>query len=240
MTDTRLNAAALRNRDSLGLCVGIEHRFKDDGSVDWRAMVKPEFVYPNEAYFTAKQKKVPDSAEGLADHECLVMLAGLKELLSLRGYESVDFELLSEAGAAVTVKATVTFCPNYETNGTKCVRSDIATAGVFNVATSYAAYLHTIAANRALARVIRSFLNIHVVSKEEIGDTTIEEPAKKEGIVTPYSMLSDLIAEKGLTVDEVKEICAANSFESDWTSFGDLKDKGSICRKLLPILRKKV
>ena len=34
-------------RNEHGLLENVDYTFKEDGSIDWRAMIKPEFLYPN-------------------------------------------------------------------------------------------------------------------------------------------------------------------------------------------------
>lgn len=232
-TDNRKEKSLIRKRDHLGLCEGVKYVFKDDGLVDWRAMVNKEHIYPNEKYFTDKKKPVPTSIEGLEDRECLIALAGLKELLSLRGYSNVDFQVLGDRDGTVTTKCTIVFTPNFETDGLPVSRSDIATAGAFNVSPQYSAYSHTISANRSMARAIRSFLNIHVVSSEEVGDdSSNSSPSKKEEGITPFSFLMNSINEKGLSIEDVKKICSENGLNSDWESYDAIKDNGALARKI--------
>ena len=236
--DNRIQASTISKRDNLGLCEGIKYEFKESGKINWRAMVNPEFVYPNEKWFTERKKDIPDSTAGLDDEQCIVSLAGLKELLSLRGYENLDFEVLKDSSGEITAKCSITFSPNYETDGKPVTRSDIATAGAFNVHKDYQVYTHTIAANRAMARCIRNFLNIHVVSKEEIGDIT-QEPEKKTSTgFDPFHILMDRINKASLNEEDVKIICAKSSLDTSWVKLSDMSDNGSFCRKLLSALNK--
>ena len=80
-------------RNDHGLLENAEYVFNEDGSVNWRAMIKPEFLYPNKGWFEARNKSVPDSIEGLDDKQLLIMLGGIKELAKLRGYYDIDFQV---------------------------------------------------------------------------------------------------------------------------------------------------
>ena len=80
-----------RNED--GLLENAEYEFNEDGSVNWKAMIKPEFLYPNRGWFDARNKPIPNSIEGLDDKQLLIMLGGIKELAKLRGYCGVDFDV---------------------------------------------------------------------------------------------------------------------------------------------------
>lgn len=237
--DDRLNAAKIIKRDELGLCEGIKYKFKENGMIDWRAMVNSEFLYPNEKWFTDRKKSIPTSVEGLDDEQCIVSLAGLKELLSLRGYESLNYDLLKDSNGEVSVKCTIVFSPNYETNFRPVSKADIVSAGAFNVSKDYHAYVHSIAANRAMARCIRNFLNIHIVSKEEIGDVTQESEQKKDSIaIDPYSIVMKRIDGLTLSENEVRDLCVKSGLDTSWKSFTDFREDGKFCRKLMSALPK--
>jgi hypothetical protein len=72
-------------RDDHGLLKNQDYVFNEDGSIDWRSMIKPDFLYPNRDWFTIRSKPVPDSTEGLRDNQLLIMLGGIKELAKMRG-----------------------------------------------------------------------------------------------------------------------------------------------------------
>jgi len=97
-------------RNEHGLLENVNYTFNDDGSVDWRAMVKPEFLYPNKDWFVRRNKPLPDSIEGLEDKQLLIMLGGIKELAKLRGYTSIDFDVrsnLSPDGSTLIIPKNV-------------------------------------------------------------------------------------------------------------------------------------
>ena len=62
-------------RNEFGLIEGIEYQFNEDGSVNWRAMIKPEHLYPNKDWFETRKLPMPDYIERLADHHLLIKLA---------------------------------------------------------------------------------------------------------------------------------------------------------------------
>ena len=74
-----------------GLLTNVEYIFNEDGTVNWRGMVKDEFLYPNHDFFNRKGKDSPSSVEGLEDRQLLIMLGGIKELAQLRGFTSITF-----------------------------------------------------------------------------------------------------------------------------------------------------
>ena len=80
-------------RDEHGLLSNIQYSFNDDGSVNWRAMIKEEHLFPNRSWFQSRNKDMPRSIEGLADYQLLIKLSGIKELARLRGFSSVSYHV---------------------------------------------------------------------------------------------------------------------------------------------------
>lgn len=234
--DNRLANIEKYSRDENGLMKNVEYVFNEDGSVNWRKMVDSEFVYPNEKWFIDRKQPIPESAEGLEDEQCIISLAGFKKLLSLRGYKSQTFSVVNDKDGIVTVKCSITFTPNYETSGLEVTKEDVATAGRFNVDEEFLNYIHTIAANRALSRTIRSFLNIHVVSKEELADKTAEKDVSvsKATDITPLTMM----LKTGLTEEDIRTICIENGLDNTWESLAALEENKSLARKIWAKSRK--
>ncbi len=50
-------------RNEFGLLEGVEYKFNEDGSVNWRAMIKPEHLYPNREWSSPSEG---DGGVGLA------------------------------------------------------------------------------------------------------------------------------------------------------------------------------
>ena len=119
-------------RNRYGLIAGVDYIYNDDGSVDWRAMINPEHLYPNAEYFTARSEEIPDSIEGLEDNQLLIKLAGIKELARLRGFTSVDYEIVESSPTRAVVMCTIGFIENYETSGKFVYFSSIANATNLN------------------------------------------------------------------------------------------------------------
>ena len=116
------------SRDENGLLENIQYIFNEDGFVDWRAMINDEHLYPNKGWFERCDKEVPDSVEGLKDHQLLIKLSGIKELLKLRGYKSVSFTVIEASYDRAVVKCQVKFTPNYETNHNSIDFTEVANA----------------------------------------------------------------------------------------------------------------
>ena len=73
-------------RDEDGLLKCVDYVRNEDGSIDWKSMVPADQVYPNKDYFTRNGKPIPESTEGLEDHELCIKLGGIKKIAKLRGF----------------------------------------------------------------------------------------------------------------------------------------------------------
>ena len=48
-------------RNELGLLEGVKYEYNEDGSINWRAMVSPEHLYPNKSWFEMRNQPMPHS-----------------------------------------------------------------------------------------------------------------------------------------------------------------------------------
>ena len=158
----------LFSRDENGLLTTPEYEFNEDGSVNWRAMIKEEHLFPNRGWFEIRNKDMPSSIEGLKDHQLLIKLSGIKELAKLRGFSDVSYQIIKCEPDHVAVSCSISFVPNYETNGEPVHFSDMANATLSNTSSFATKFLETIACNRAFVRCVRNFLNVHIVGDDEI------------------------------------------------------------------------
>jgi hypothetical protein len=110
-----LEGPNLYKRDDNGLLQNVDYEFNDDGSINWRAMIKEEHLFPNRSWFESRGKDCPRSTEGLADHQLLIKLAGIKELAKLRGFTSIGYNTVKCDEGHVAVSCNISFIPNYET-----------------------------------------------------------------------------------------------------------------------------
>ena len=99
-----------------GLIENKEYKFTPDGFVDWRAMIDPQFLYPNKDFFEIRKLSIPASIEGLDDKQLLIMLGGIKELARLRGFKSVRYNIKHEAPNYVTAMCCIEWIGNFETS----------------------------------------------------------------------------------------------------------------------------
>jgi hypothetical protein len=256
MSDKKIYGPDLYKRNEHGLLENAEYEFNEDGSVDWRAMIKSEFLYPNKGWFEARKKDVPTSPEGLDDKQLLIMLGGIKELARLRGFEGVSFETSHLSDTYVVATCEIVWSPNYESNKERIVYQDVANATLQNTGSFAAKFLETIACNRAFVRCVRNFLNIHIVGADEIDkskdsvnsfsvEASSDEPLEK--ILSPNARLfQDWQGHLGGggNFEDFKETLRSlwkqeiyqNGDAQNWNSFNDVPAKEA--RKIRAALKK--
>lgn len=246
-------------RDQHGLLDCVDYAFNKDGSVDWRAMIKPEFLYPNKGWFDIRGQQTPSSTEGLRDNQLLIMLGGIKELAKLRGFRSVAFDVRNVEEGYVTARCDVEWIGNYESsNGVVCYQ-DYANASLENTDAFCEKFLETIACNRAFVRCVRNFLNIHIVGADEIdksGNRSSSSSSSNSSPVNSGPTSNAPITPSGLLEKTLRDKHSVDSFESfketlrgfwkdgkylnkevkNWCSFDDIPAKEA--RKLIGILSK--
>lgn len=221
-------------RDDHGLLKNIQYTFAEDGSIDWRAMVKAEHLFPNRTWFEGRGEDIPNSVEGLKDHQLIIKLGGIKELARLRGFTSVSYYTEKCEADHVAVNCTIDFIPNYETAGATVSFQDMANATLNNTHDFGQNYLETMACNRAFCRCVRNFLNIHIVSSDEVGKVT---PIKaKSGSPSVKDALSPQAMIKTHFNDDFEAFIALlrrfwqqgtykHEAVSSWNSFNDVPTK---------------
>ena len=240
-------------RNEHGLLENVDYVFNEDGSINWRAMIKPEFLYPNKDWFSLRNKAVPSSVDGLDDKQLLIMLGGIKELAKLRGFVAVDFDVQNVSDNYVTAKCTILWSNNYETAGDfTSTYTDFANASEANTDDFCIKFLETIACNRAFVRCVRNYLNVHIVGADEIdkskgadNSSTIESDSSP--VITPSALLEKILRDKHSvdSFDSFKEILRnlwknekyRNEDAKDWSSFKDISAKEA--RKLIISLKSK-
>ena len=241
-------------RDENGLLECVSYEFNEDGSVNWRAMIKPEYLYPNKGWFEARKKEVPKSIEGLKDNQLLIMLGGIKELAKLRGFSSVVYDVQNVYKGYVTSRCNIEWIGNYESSGEKVLYDDAANASLENTNNFCAKFLETIACNRSFVRCVRNFLNIHIVgadeidnsNKEETGDSVEYDSFDSQNIaLTPQKTLQKAFSEKSGSdsIEEFKSLLRQfwsnesyrNENAKSWLDFSDIPAKE--CRKLITLIK---
>lgn len=228
----------LYKRDENGLLANVTYEFNEDGSIDWRAMIREEHLFPNKSWFEARGKDCPKSIEGLEDHQLLIKLGGIKELAKLRGFKNVGYTFQKCEEGHVAVTCGINFLPNYETAGDEVYFEDAANATLNNTSSFATKFLETIACNRAFVRCVRNFLNVHIVGDDEIDKSN--KPVKGGSALAPLT--PNAILEKEFTdfsdfKQKLRQLWQKASEETnvdqmnllskakDWSSFIDIPPK---------------
>ncbi|NDG52609.1 MAG: hypothetical protein EBY39_06245 [Flavobacteriia bacterium] len=234
-------------RDENGLLENIEYHFNEDGSVDWRSMIKEDHLFPNKSWFELRKKDTPRSIEGLKDHQLLIKLSGIKELARLRGFESVSFETVKCEMDHVAVKCCIVFIANYETPE-RVIYEDMANATLNNTSSFATKFLETIACNRAFVRCVRNFLNVHIVGDDEIdkSDNNSKQSSQSNDLSPAGVLKKELLEKHGISsyedfLPKLRELHKSGkiSISTDiiktWSDFSDISAKE--CRILIGVLK---
>lgn len=190
-------------RNEYGLiCDGsVVYVYNDDGTINWRKMIKPEFLVPHKKWFQEKGLPVPETIDGLEDKQVLILLGGLKELAQTRGFESVSHVLTAPHENYVASVCSITWEPNYETRGESVKFSSIGDATPTNTSGVGKDFLAAIAENRAFCRAVRNFLKIHITAADEIGGNGTYE-SQPEDVST--ALLREAMAKYNVSFEVVK------------------------------------
>jgi len=247
MKKNKIYGPDLWKRNEHGLLESVEYTFNEDGSVNWRAMISPEHLYPNKDHFEMRKMPLPESIEGLEDNQLLIKLGGIKELAKLRGIKSVGYNVEESSDERSVVRCIVEFIANYENPDAEGISfSSIANATVHNTNGFAAKFLECIAENRAFVRTVRNFLGIHIVGADEIDTSRNKAPI----VVAPSSGAKD-ISPQGILKDKagvsfesfikkLRGLYTDKAYENDpeviktWKNYKDIPAKE--CRKLLKLI----
>jgi|TARA_S200002703_G_scaffold70974_1_gene61548 hypothetical protein len=185
-------------RNEFGLVEDVEYKYNEDGSINWRAMIPTEHLYPNKGWFEARNQPMPNSTEGLEDYQLLIKLSGIKELAKLRGFSNVNYDVVKCEMDHVAIKCSIDWLGNFESENQPIAFQDIANATAYNTSNFAQKFLETIATNRAFVRCVRNFLNIHIVGADEI-DTSNNKSAPMQQESVAYGPLNVLMSQVKLS-----------------------------------------
>ena len=187
-------------RDANGLIEGKEYLYTEDGMIDWRKMIKPEFLVPNK-----DRSNGETDVTKLKDYQLIILLGGIKELAQIRGYTDLSYAVVSPSPDYVISTCTIKWSPNYETEGREVIFSSIGDASPNNTKSFARHFLGPIAENRSFVRCVRNFLKINIVAQEELGNASIaSETESGNNPLDPRDMLSALMKDKGVSFESVK------------------------------------
>lgn len=196
----------------------VPYVFNEDGSVDWRKMVKYEYLVPN------KQRTNETDVALLEDRDLLILLGGIKELAQIRGFTKVSYDVVAANQEYFATSCTINWVPNYETNDQQVSFSALADAHQENTYSFASNFLAATAENRAFVRCVRNFLKVNIVGQEEMGGGTKQAFSKKQSATKtdsdPASLLQKVMDSKSISFDMIKsrlvdeDFPKAGSFES--------------------------
>ena len=61
-------------RNELGLLEGVNYEYNEDGSVNWRAMIAAEHLYPNKGWFEMRNQPMPQGTNQISSFLVLRIL----------------------------------------------------------------------------------------------------------------------------------------------------------------------
>lgn len=222
---------ASKVRDELGRMIGVQYKFHEDGSIDWRGMIPNHHLFVNKKNLQKKGLPLTDNVEEVSDENLLIKLSGIKYLARVRGYKSVKYKIFSSSQEHCAVKCSIAWIPNFESE--EVIYEDIANATIYNTSDFGQKFLETIAANRAFIRAVRNFLNIFIVGYEEIDnsndkkdkdvkDSSSDAQSEEDsGLPTPQKLLEKLARKQGF--NDTKSLYEFVSTVSPEISFPSLK-----------------
>jgi hypothetical protein len=196
-------------RNKFGLISGLNYTFNENGTINWRKMIKSEFLVPNKQVFSRKNKPLPTSIDGLDDSELLILLGGIKDLAQIRGFTSVEHRVSCPSSDYVVSVCKIAWLPNYETEGYPTIFSSIGDASPLNTNGFGRNYLGPIAENRAFVRCVRCFLKVNIVSQEEIGGNASSDPNEDMAV----NLLKETMNQFNVSLDTIKARLIKDKFE---------------------------
>ena len=207
-----------RNQYGLLEDKNVNYVFSDDGSVNWRKMIKPEFLVAN------RDRTDETDISKLEDNELIILLGGLKDLANIRGYHSVTYTVTHASPEYVCASCSIVWIGNYETeNGESVLFQSVADAGLNNTEGFGQMYLAAIAENRAFCRAVRNFLRINIVAKEEIKNVKISKPSPSKNSASPDIYLTTLMKEKKVNFASIKDKMVKEAVDGA-EGWGSVKD----------------
>ena len=201
----------------------VDYVFNEDGSVNWRKMVRKEYLVPN------KQKTSETDVGLLEDRDLLILLGGIKELAQIRGFSSVSYEVVAATQEYFATSCIISWLPNYETDNKSVIFSALADAHIDNTYSFASNFLAATAENRAFVRCVRNFLKINVVGQEEMGGGSTKSstsPRKKtaEAGSNPSQLLEKIMESKNISFNNIKSKLVQEGFvgAEELESVGDI------------------
>lgn len=226
----------LFKRNEYGLFDHVEYKFKEDGKIDWFKMAPKNGVYIKplkpEQQEELEQKvgkllhEIDPILDNVEEKYLAITLFALRYLAKLRGFCFLRFKTDVAAPDYASVSCSIDWLGNYETED-RIITYD-ANASVVMETTNFMTknFLVETAANRAEARAIRNFLEINVVSREELANN---KPIEEENFETsnpsdPRNILNKKMKDLGIKTIEILKEKLESSGDTSYSEYKSLKD----------------
>ena len=261
---TDQNRPCFKRNSETGLVEGINYVRRDDGRIDWRKMIRPEFIVFNSKY----DKKLVElygkpaaelnygelitTGAEVDDRYILVLLQGFLELADLRGYITATSRIAHADQSICVCEASIDWIPNEEEPHGK---TSYGTADATMENTNGWGYLAAMSGNRAFVRAVREGLRIPILAFDEIAKKDMAIP---ESTSQPQSTgklhtdtlksaaekyIDDLGKPSPLTFDQIKSAAMTkyrDKMEGDpsvWNRWEDVPPKDALT--LIKLIRTK-
>lgn len=204
------------SRNEFGL-LEVNYVFNDDSTVNWKSMIPPQYLYVNpdmkrrdklEKKYGKTYSEINPVEDKVEDIDLIQLLGAAKYLLRLRGYKSLRYVIKESTEHYASVSCSIVFNGNYETQMQDVEFSENACAHPGNTNGFGQKYLLEMATNRAFARCVRNFLNINIVSKEELGADTSSDGLATDNpnaAISPHAVLATKLKERGFDLTSLKK-----------------------------------
>ena len=222
-------------RDANGLLENIEYVIDDNGRINWRKMIAPQFLVLNTQYQTqieeAYGKPIAEiQVSEVEDKYLLILLGGIKELARLRGFHSVSYDIEPASERCIAATCHIDWIANFETEGRSITFGDGADATIENTTGFGKSFLTTIAINRAFVRSVKNFLGINILGHDEIcSKITPASPEEADNqLLTKaetsfHGRLREVMDAAKIDFEVVKKTCAkSDEAAKEWTTIEDI------------------
>jgi hypothetical protein len=214
-------------RNEIGLLNNLIYIYNSDGTINWKAMVKEEFLVPNKDKFPSGTDFNSIDVTQVDDSQLLILLGGIKDIACIRGFTEVSYDVITARQDYVAVKCNICWIPNYETGMLPVKFSALADAHFENTSGFGNKFLMAISENRAFIRAVRNFLRINIVGQDEIDPKKKNEIIEESQPTNPSSVLNKVMLEVGLSFEVIKSKLSLEGDEDakKWNSISDIPKK---------------
>lgn len=234
MEENKLHQLKKIERNEDGLINGLEYIFDINGKIDWKAMTPKGYLYLNpdkgkrdriEKEYGKPYEQIDPIKDNVKDSDLIIKLAGLRALLQIRGFNYIKLLPIESRVDYASVNCEISFIPSFESELRTIICQDNACAHEWNTNNFAKNYLLEIASNRALCRCIRNYLNLAIVSSEELGGTTNEQEQPKAAINSEkqIKMLNTIMIAKNVKWKNIEvKLKEENRWKDEYTCIDSL------------------